>query len=420
MKNSKLFLILLICCLPSLGHAVNSLNDAVPEEVKPPEGKPHLSEHRPAWNQWDWDSFTFNIGGGYLTDTATYDQDENSKKQMKQTADTTLRDFRIVAKGQFKKIAGLSYTIGYMFDGPDKDWRFRMTGLIYEIPNLNGNFFIGRTKEGFSTNKMTTGYYGWTQERSAANDSFLPILADGVRWNGRAFSNHLLYNVGLYKENITPYESYDKNEEVAAMRAIYLANGDNESEDVLHLAAEFRYGTDKNGTLQYRSKPEAFPAQAYAVDTGKFSAKDSKITGLEAYYVPGSFMMGSEYYFNQVDSDQANDPFFHGGDIFASYFFTGEKRQYNRKNGVFENLVPQHSVFTGGPGAIEMVLRYSYVDLTDEKIEGGVFQRITPMINWYLNEMVRFELTYGYSDLDKNGLSGKTQYVQTRLQFSFL
>jgi hypothetical protein len=39
--------------------------------------------------------------------------------------------------------------------------------------------FLGRTKQGFSTNKFMVGYYGWFNERSAANDAFLPILADG-------------------------------------------------------------------------------------------------------------------------------------------------------------------------------------------------------------------------------------------------
>lgn len=416
----KHILFILFFCLPLITEAAEDfLNDSIAtEETK--SDKPPISKHRVSWNGWEWDDLTFSIGAGFLTDSANYRQDDDSKKQMDISPDTAIRDLRFIGKGKFKKIDNLTYTIGYMFDGVDKDWRFRQTGLIYQVKDWNGDFFIGRTKEQFSINKITVGYYGWVNERSAANDAFLPILGDGVRWMGSAFNYHLNYGLGYYKNNIFPYESYAKDEEVFAFRTIFLPFAQSEENGVLHLGLAGRFGNSKNGTLQYRSKPESNPAQEYAVDTGKFRAQNSKMANLELYYIPGPFMVGSEYYFNQVKSNEEHDPYFHGGDIFVSYFFTGETRPYNKKRSVFENLGPKSSFLTGGTGAVEAVLRYSYVDLTDEKIDGGVFQRITPMINWYLSNSVRLELIYGYSDLKRDGLDGKTQYLQTRIQFSVL
>ena len=73
-------------------------------------------------------------------------------------------------------------------------------------------------------------------------------------------------------------------------------------------------------------------------------------------------------------------------------------------------------VFQGGPGAWEIVNRFSYADLTSGPVQGGKFWRFTPMVNWYLSDNVRLEMTYGYGSLDRFGLVGKTQFFQTRIQ----
>jgi phosphate-selective porin OprO/OprP len=78
-----------------------------------------------------------------------------------------------------------------------------------------------------------------------------------------------------------------------------------------------------------------------------------------------------EYFFNQVSSPQTGNPFFHGGEIFAAYLLTGERRPYNTKGALFESVSPARPVFDGGPGAVEVVLRYSYSDLDSGTIQGG-------------------------------------------------
>jgi phosphate-selective porin OprO/OprP len=60
--------------------------------------------------------------------------------------------------------------------------------------------------------------------------------------------------------------------------------------------------------------------------------------------------------------------------------------------------------------------RASYIDLDDGTLRGGRFWRLTPMVNWYLSDHVRLEITYGYGSLDRFELRGKTQFFQSRLQ----
>jgi phosphate-selective porin OprO/OprP len=368
-----------------------------------------------AWNHYEGPYFTLRVGGGLLWDYAAYAQDEDSKQQMRLSPTDGFRDFRVLFKGHFPKVKGLSYTLGYMYDGATKEWRFRQTGLMYEVPALLGSIFIGRSKEGFSTNKIMVGYQGWTNERSTANDALIPILGDGIKWTGGIPSGKLVYNLGYFYDKYSETESFNKNDSQFAARAVWLPFMGTDK-PLLHLALEGRWADAEDGQLQYRSKPESFLAQSYAIDTGKFPASHANTLGVEAYYQPGPLMFGMEYFFNQVSSPETNNPFFHGGEIFAAYMFTGELHPYNARGAYFERVSPAQSVFEGGPGALEAVLRYSYSDFDSGTIRGGRFWRITPMLNWYLSDNVRLEFVYGYGVLDRFGLTGTTQFFQTRIQ----
>ncbi|HVK86840.1 MAG TPA: porin, partial [Kofleriaceae bacterium] len=152
--------------------------------------------------------------------------------------------------------------------------------------------------------------------------------------------------------------------------------------------------------------------------TGMFEADNSTILGAEAYYLNGPFSAGSEYFINQVRSDTTGDPFFHGGEVFAAYLFTGESHPYNARGAYFEDVVPERSFFRNGHGAVELVGRVSYVDLDSAAVRGGRFLRATALLNWYLSEALRFEAAYGIGFLDRDDLVGRTQFFMTRIQLS--
>jgi len=368
-----------------------------------------------AWNHYQGPYFTLRVGAGFGYDYSAYAQDANSKQQMTLSPVAAVRDFRLLLKGRFPTIPRLTYTLGYMYDGSAKAWRFRQTGLMVDVPELLGGVFIGRTKEGFSSNKIMVGYFTWTGERATMNEALIPILADGIKWTGRIPSGKLVYNVGYFMDELSQTESFNKNDSQFVGRAVWLPNAGSDK-PLLHLAVEGRFAEANNGQLQYRSRPEVFQAQTYAIDTGKFPANHANALGVEAYYRPGSLMFGMEYFLNKVSSQQTDNPLFHGGEVFAAYLFTGEVRPYNTRGAFFEAVSPARTVFEGGPGAWEGVLRFSYTDLDSGTIQGGKFWRITPMVSWYLSDNVRMEFTYGYGVLDRFGLSGATQFFQTRLQ----
>ena len=132
-------------------------------------------------------------------------------------------------------------------------------------------------------------------------------------------------------------------------------------------------------------------------------------------------MIGSEVMQHNFYSDKDEDHHFKGGNIMVSFILTGARRPYNTNTGNIYGFVPvKKSVFQGGLGEIEFVFNVSTFNLNDGSIKGGQMTRFTPMINWYLSRIIRWELIYGYGILERFNLKGKVQFFETRIQLSFL
>lgn len=380
------------------------------------------------WRDKRWRLFpgkitTFKFGGGFLYDFAAYKQDEDGRKQSDSSGyelepTFKVRDFRITASGQFKTKRIISWKLGMMYDGISREWFVRESGFMINIPEIWSNIFIGRTKEGFSLNKVMVGYAGWTMERQMALD-VIPILADGVKWLGFLPDSRILWNVGIYNDVFSEGEGFSTYEWQFASRVGWLPVMTGDKRNIVHMGINYRYGETLNNEIRLKSRPEADPAP-YFIDTGKFPAQYSNHVGGEFYYRSGPLMLGTEFYMHRFNSIETNNPVFRGGDVVVSYLLTGETRPYNTATGIFGFTPVNRPVFKGGPGAWEAIVRFSTLDLTSGTIEGGKFWRITPMVNWYLNKDIRFELAYGYGILDRFNLKGATQFFQTRIQFTLL
>jgi phosphate-selective porin OprO/OprP len=380
------------------------------------------------WKDKRWRLFpgkfsSFKFGGGFLYDFAGFVQNSEGKAQtdslgteLKNTF--AIRDFRITISGKFRTKRTLNWKAGFMYDDDQRSWYVRETGLMIGVPELWGNIFVGRTKEGFSLNKVMVGYAGWTLERQMALD-VIPILADGVKWLAYLPKQRLWWNLGIYTDWVSEGQSFSTYKWQTAGRFGWLPLYSPENNVVFHVGVSYRYGQVKNGQIRVRSRPEADPAPQF-IDTGKFPSDHSNQIGGEAYFRSGPFMVGSEVYMHRFNSPETGNPVFVGGDIMASYFLTGESRPYNTATGIFGFVAVNKSVFKGGPGAWEVLLRYSSLDLNGGSLQGGKFWRITPMVNWYLSKDVRLELAYGYGVLDRFHLKGVTQIFQARIQLTLM
>ena len=353
-----------------------------------------------------------------LRASALIESDESSSEQAEDPPEIEtqfkFRDTRFMFGGRIKTKRPILWSAGLMWDAGQRKFLVRQTGFVVPVPAMWGHLWIGRSKEGTSLNRVMVGYDGWTMERFTFSDASIPLLADGIRWMGYLPSRNLIWNLGVFADPLSKGQTFSSYRHQVASRVAYLRISE-DSASLLHAGVAFRIGRPTNDTLQLRSKPEATTAPNY-VDTGKFRSELSGLVGVEAYYRPGSWLFGGEYYLQQAESEEAGDPIFHGGDIFASWLVTGEKRPYTTVGAYFRSINPDRPLFEGGWGALEVLLRLSYIDLTNAALTGGTFWRITPTVNWYLNRNLRLELGYGYGVLDRFDMKGGTHFFQTRLQ----
>jgi phosphate-selective porin OprO/OprP len=77
----------------------------------------------------------------------------------------------------------------------------------------------------------------------------------------------------------------------------------------------------------------------------------------------------------------------------------------------------------GGWGALELGLRYSYVDLNDEGIKGGKESNLTAGLNWYLSPNFRFMFNYIRARVKDRKIppvdSGRADIFQARFQIAY-
>jgi phosphate-selective porin OprO/OprP len=301
-----------------------------------------------------------------------------------------------------------------MYDGGDKEWHFRQTGIQVDVPELSGRVFVGRTKEGFSQNKIMVGYYIWTIERTMALDAFVPILGDGIKWMGYSPRTRIFYSLGWFGDALSEDEKFSTYDNQFVSRIAWQPLLSESKKEVLHVAVMGREGHPDNGQLQVRSRPEAYLAP-YFLDTGKIKSDQAGTVGVEACYQKGPWLYSSEYDWQKVNATGAPNPVFQGGTFGVSWLVTGDTRPYNAPGAFFDAVAPKRSVFEGGPGAWETVLNYSYANFDDQGFHGGKFWRLSPTVKWHLSYNLRLELAYGYGKLDRFDLNGATQFYQARL-----
>jgi phosphate-selective porin OprO/OprP len=369
------------------------------------------------WNEYDGPVSTLRYGLNFMVDGVTYAQDDKSKQQIEVSPDVGLRDFRIVLGGRFKTKRPLSWSLGYMYDGADKEWRFRKTGLMIGVPELSGRFFIGRDKEGYSAVKVSSGITLWGIERSQALDAFVPILADGIKYMGYYPRTRLFLNLGFYGDALSEDEKFSTYDQQVITRFGWQPILSEAEHKMLHIAVMARDCEPDDGFLREKSKPGAYLAPNF-LDTGKFAADHSQTFGIEAFYRAGPWLFGTEYDWQRDEAVTGEKPMFHGGEATIVWNITGETRPYNVTGGYFEAVSPLKTVFEGGLGGVEAVLNLTYNDFDDGSFRGGKFWRLTPMVDWHLADYLILKLVYGYGVLDRFGVKGETQFFQTRLQLS--
>jgi phosphate-selective porin OprO/OprP len=158
----------------------------------------------------------------------------------------------------------------------------------------------------------------------------------------------------------------------------------------------------------------------YLVDTQDLSG-DASTTGLEGAWRSGALTAQVEYLRSRVSRDSDSDVAFSGAYAQLAYTVTGEVRRYDTATATFSGITPEQPFAWSLDrlGALELAARYSWLDLEDENVAGGVMRSLNLGLVWTLNYWTKVELGYVAARTRGNSAEGTSRIFQGRLALRF-
>jgi len=321
------------------------------------------------------------------------------------------------------------------FDFADSNAVFKDVYVtVKELPILQ-HVRVGHFKEPFSLEQVTSDNYITLIERSLSDKpAIVPARNIGLMAFGNWAGENGYWAIGCFKDQCAddPAEFKGKADTAMActMRLTFLPWYDEATEGrgLLHTGVAYSYRDAQDDQVQFKARPEAHLGE-YVVNTGAITGVDHyHLLGLETALVYGPFSAQAEYYNTWLDRPGAAGLNFQGVYVYFSYFLTGEHRPYKRSTGRFGRVRPYENFFRvrdfdggfhTGLGAWEVAYRYSYLDLSDDDISGGMASDHTVGVNWYLNPYTRLMFNYVNSAVTRGGTLGDIDVYETRVQIDF-
>jgi phosphate-selective porin OprO/OprP len=269
--------------------------------------------------------------------------------------------------------------------------------LTYQASKQLG-FTLGHHKPFWGLEEMTSDNFTSFTERAATNTAFGFERRLGM---SAAYANGpVLLQAGAFTDNIADLNNDENNSVSLDGRAVFAPKVGNGQ---LHLggSVHWHHLNDSAASLRYRVRPFIHTPDVRFIDTGNMSATSETGYGLEAAYIQGPFHATGEAHWQGVNRPGAlADPTFFGGYAEVGMFLTqGDTRGY--KGGAFDRVKPRNPVSQGGIGAVQINLRYDYLDLIDAGVIGGKQDGYDLGLVWNPTDYLRFLLSYGhvvYSD----------------------
>jgi len=265
---------------------------------------------------------------------------------------------------------------------------------------------IGQFKTFNSLEQLTSSNVTTFMERAAFTKAFDLQRQVGL---GLTIKNDTwTLGAGVYGANVKDV-AFDEGATFAARGTFAPINT---KTHVLHFGAHVRH-RDSGDLREYRYAQRAADLHLMDtfVDTGYIGTSDT-MWGLEFAAVAGAFSVQGEYSQDRVRMPQhlgGFGPRYEGWYVDASWFLTGEHRNYSK--GTFSRVKVIDPVSKGGPGAWQIAGRYDVVDLSDKAGEIASFGAVSCVecgdqktwlfgVNWYPVDNVRFMLNVAHSKID--------------------
>jgi len=308
------------------------------------------------------------------------------------------------------------YEISIYYSILNKQWRdaFIKIQTSAYTPYDFGSLRFGEGKIPMDFEKNTSSTQTSFIEHSVASQAVLENYRIGADWSWHR--EHALIDAGYYGDNL---EGTNPGHTWALHGAWVPINAPG---DVLHLgfarSMEYPEGrTDEFGvagpaTASFKAGPSVILDDVSLESSGTLeNVKSIQRQGLEGLWIDGPVSCQAEY-LGARTAFSTSEPTYdiNGRYAFASWVLTGESRRYS--DGVVQNVIPEHPA-----GAVELVLRYSSVNLNDRPVAGGWERDWTAGVNWYYGRHLRLQANYTRTQADRRQLFLDPATFEMRLEF---
>ncbi len=383
--------------------------------------------------------FQVHVGGRMHFDMGTFDPDPEANMPVFHDA-AGFRRARLRVDGQMWEIFKWTTEVDFANAGATGSTAAftDFYGDIGQLPFVGG-IRIGRFKEPFSLEELTSSRYITTIERSAPHQAFVPARSLGIMLH-RTFGDEQRASAytGIFRDDtsdgIDPSRGnggfgqgdgeYSWTSRVT-FRPVWAHNG----RCLVHIGGAYSYRNYSDDAIPPRNRPRHAAAGEVRIgtpallDTGGIDLiASSHLFGGEFAAQYGPVYVQSDVYFAQDNRENGfgvsqPSPNWWGGYVQVGYFLTGEHRGYSRSSGAFDRVIPHENFFlvrdgdgavSRGKGAWELVFRISYVDLNDEDfVEAvnaaraggtGLYRGYTFGVNWYLNPNMKWMVNYVHAN----------------------
>ncbi|SMF69732.1 OprO/OprP family phosphate-selective porin [Allosphingosinicella indica] len=334
------------------------------------------------------DGWRFKVRGRLQIDAGTV----SSPRSFSDTGLGFSNEIRRVRLGAEGDIPG---GFGYRVEAEFADNEVEMTDAYLTYGKGPFGVTLGQHNNFQSLDELTSDLFTSFMERAAFTDAFNFERRVGLSAGYR--QGAFMANVGVFTDDISALTDDGNNSRSIDARAVWMPKfGDTQ----LHFGASghLRDFGDLPGA-RYRQRPFIHSTDVRFIDTGALGATGEKDYGLELAAVHGPFHFAGETHWLQSELPGAADPTFFGGYAEAGWFITGESRGF--KNGAWDRTKPLRSVADGGMGALQVNLRYDYLDLIDAGIVGGKQNGYLASLIWTPIAYMRLGLNYGHLVYDQ-------------------
>lgn len=295
--------------------------------------------------------------------------------------------------------------------------------LTYK-PRPDVTLTLGQQKPFWGMEEMESDLFTSFQERAAYTTAFGFERRIGLSaaYQGR----NLLVQAGIFADDAANLSANDfDNSYSLDGRVVFMPKVGGGQ---LHLGGSIHYRMLKDQVTaelpRYRARPFVRTTDLRFVDTFNIpGATSERGIGLEGLYVNGRLHAGAEAYWQKVARTGFLDPTFHGGYAELGYLLTDDVTAY--RGGVLDRIRPKHPIGQGGMGAVQLNVRYDWLDLVDAGIVGGRQRTAGVSLIWIPTDYVRFIANYGHLWIDDSPIlaGGSPDYgadvFGLRAQFDF-